>query len=88
VLPTNLKRFLPFLNKSLENSVPDFPAPQNIFFFFYVFRPKCRPLRNTAKQAIPVLRQEQNGHRLEQIKSAKTLCSPALHGSIAACTSK
>jgi hypothetical protein len=77
VLPTNLKRFLPFLNKSVENSVPDFPAPQNIFRPFYVFQQKFRPLGNTAKQAIR--RQEQNGHSLKQIKSAKTL---------AVCTSK
>jgi hypothetical protein len=41
VLPTDLKRLLLFLNKSVENSVPDFPAPQNIF----LPRAKWAPLR-------------------------------------------
>jgi hypothetical protein len=60
VLPTNLKRFLPFLEKSVEISVPDFPAPQNI----------CWPLLCISDEILVSWQHCQAGHTRPRAKWA------------------
>jgi hypothetical protein len=99
VLPTIFENFLP--DQPNPSAAGEKIQPQIKFTQIgqYVLRPKFWPLGNTANQAMIAHRQvhatgekgcrkEQNRCRLEQNKSAKTLCSPARPCSIVACTFK
>jgi hypothetical protein len=104
VLPTNLKCILPDQPKSTTDrkiypQKTNFTL-KNYFRHFLCFVAKIlapwrhclaghKVLIGTAMQQEKIRhRQEQNGCRQEENKTAKTLCSPARPGSNAACTFK